>query len=421
MEKLAGWLHMPQLASINLPGWFVPVVGVAAALPSAAAYIMASSHMLNPVRKGNPHQYFTFKNESLSRKHQGKSISIDVLQEAYFAGEVDVKGDLLETLCARHEYAKYVLSWRHFWFFCTQWVPELVTHSRIQDETQVRDHYDRGDDFYNWFLGPMMVYTSGICQNTGETLEEMQQRKLQIVSEKVLLGKGHRMLDIGCGWGTLAVHAAKQGADVTAVTLGRNQALWGLKQAESAGVMDHIKFLCMDYRDIPREKWDRITCLEMAEHVGVKNFSKFITQVNGMLEDDGIFFLQIAGLRHAWQFEDLIWGLFMAKYVFPGADASCPLWWVVNKLEDGGFEVQSVDNVGVHYSETIARWYDNWKRNRSQVVKTYGERWYRVWLWFLAWSAIVSSQGSATCYQIVAHKNLNAINRKRYWSRRLMA
>lgn len=108
--------------------------------------------------------------------------------------------------------------------------------------------------------------------------------------------------------GTLSVHAAKQGADVTGVTLGLNQHEWAMGKAREAGVEDRVKILCMDYRDIPTEKYDKITCLEMAEHVGVLRFHDFLMQVKGLLKDDGLFFLQIAGLRRAWQYEDLTWG-----------------------------------------------------------------------------------------------------------------
>jgi len=162
----------------------------------------------------------------------------------------------------------------------------------------------------------------------------------------------------------------------------------------------------MDYRKIPQKKYDKITCLEMAEHVGIKNFSKFLHQVKSMLADNGIFYLQIAGLRRAWQFEDLVWGLFMGKYVFPGADASCPLGFVVNHLEAAGFEVHRVENCGVHYSITIRHWYNNWKSNKAPIVKKYGETWYRKWLVFLGWSTIIAAQGSSTVFLITATKNL---------------
>ncbi len=201
--------------------------------------------------------------------------------------------------------------------------------------------------------------------------------------EKIGLKKGEQLLDIGCGWGTLARFASVHfGAHATGVTLGRNQTAWGNNALRKAGIPEEqSKLLCMDYRDIPESptgKYDKITCLEMAEHVGVRRFHIFVRQVYDMLEDDGVFFLQIAGLRKSWQFEDLIWGLFMNKYVFPGADASAPLGWVVDKLEGNGFEVKAIDTIGVHYSATIWRWYRNWMANREKVEAKYGKRWFRV-------------------------------------------
>lgn len=139
-------------------------------------------------------------------------------------------------------------------------------------------------------------------------------------------------------------------------------------------------------------------------------------QVYDLLEDDGVFYLQIAGLRRAWQHEDLCWGLFMGKYVFPGADASCPLAWVIEQAEAAGFEIHTSETVGIHYSMTIKRWYDNWNKaeNKAAIIKKYGEHWWRKWAWFLGWSVISPEQGSASCYQIVMHKNTRNFDRKQY-------
>jgi sphingolipid C9-methyltransferase len=262
-----------------------------------------------------------------------------------------------------------------------------------------------------------MIYTSGIISdiNKEETLEELQDNKLAIVCEKIALKQGERMLDIGCGWGTLTKYASvNRGAHVTGITLGRNQTAWGNNGLRKVGIPeDQSKILCMDYRDIPvpEGKYNKITCLEMAEHVGVRHFPSFLAQVYDMLEDDGVFFLQIAGLRKPWQYEDLIWGLFMNKYIFPGADASTPLGFFVDRLEGAGFEVKQLDTVGVHYSATLWHWYRNWLGNADKVIAKYGVRWYRIWEYFLAYSTITSRQGGATCYQLTLVKNINSTHR----------
>ena len=229
-----------------------------------------------------------------------------------------------------------------------------------------------------------MIYTSGIVSDIHheESLEQLQDNKLAIVCEKIGMHAGEKMLDIGCGWGTLAKFASVHyGASVTGVTLGKNQTAWGNNELRKSGIDEsQSRILCMDYRDIsvPPGGYDKITCLEMAEHVGVRHFAGFLSQVYNMLNDDGVFFLQIAGIRKPWQYEDLIWGLFMNKYIFPGADASTPLDWFVGSLEKAGFEVKQVDTIGVHYSATLWRWYRNWLANKEKVTSKYGSRWFRV-------------------------------------------
>jgi cyclopropane fatty-acyl-phospholipid synthase-like methyltransferase len=227
-----------------------------------------------------------------------------------------------------------------------------------------------------------MIYTSGIISDPTieETLEQLQDNKLDIVCKKVGLQHGDKLLDIGCGWGTLARYAStRYGAHVTGITLGRNQTAWGNKGLAADGISEsQSRVLCMDYRDIPHSTYTRITCLEMAEHVGVRHFSAFLKQVYGLLDDDGVFILQLSGLRKSWQYEDLVWGLFMSRYVFPGADASTPLGFYISQAESAGFEIKSIDTIGIHYSATMWRWYRNWLGNREKIEATYGARWFRV-------------------------------------------
>jgi len=292
-------------------------------------------------------------------------------------------------------------------FYMREFMGQNLGHSVEADHSDIAHVYDRGNDFYNWFLGETMVYTSGVFRDPEESLEAGQQRKLETVSQYVQLEPGDKHLDLGCGWGTLVNHAAKNhGTTSTGVTLAQEQIAWAKQVAEREGTTDNVRWIVDDYRNIPAEKYDKITCLEMAEHVGIKNFQKFLLQVRSMLEDDGIFYLQIAGLRRAWQFEDLVWGLFMAKYIFPGADASCPLGFVVDHAERAGFEVHRVENCGVHYSLTIQKWYENWQRNEEAIVAKYGERWFRMWTFFLAWSSLIAAQGSSTVFMITLTKNI---------------
>ncbi|WNG58133.1 methyltransferase domain-containing protein [Archangium gephyra] len=359
------------------------------------------------------------KGPAAARYASGK-VPMTTLIEDYIHERLDIEGDFRTFIRERHSVADYKFVADHFKFLLTNFLPEVLIHSQEQDLRIGREHYDRGNDFFGWFLGPRMIYTSGFFTSPNQTLEQAQDQKMKLVCDKLQLEKGERYLDIGCGWGTLVATAARDyGVDATGITIAEKGAAYGTEQIQRMGVSERARILTLDYRDIPPGPYDKISCLEMAEHVGVRKFQDFMKQVYGMLADDGLFYLQIAGLRAkkgtiGFHFEDLVWGLFMNKYIFPGADASMPLSFVVSNLETAGFEIHSVENVGIHYSLTISSWYDNWMANRADVVKTYGEWWFRLWQMFLGWSVEIAAQGASTCFQIVANKNLDGFNRLRW-------
>jgi sphingolipid C9-methyltransferase len=359
--------------------------------------------------------YVVFHDQKLAKRYENRPIPMSVLYEAYLDEAIDIPGDIYAFLRNRNAFVKYTLTPQHFRWAITNFIPETVVHTKRQDKRIVRSHYDRGDDFFGWFLGERMVYTSGFFQNPGQTLEQAQDNKMNLVCKKLDLKPGERMLDIGCGWGTLACHAAKHyGVDATGITIGKNQTEFGNNRAREWGVADRARILCCDYRDIPRQKFDKISSLEMVEHVGVKNLVSFYELVRDLLTDDGVFLLQWTGLRRGLRPEDLIWGLFMAKYIFPGADASlCPAP-MLKAMEKAGWETHSVENISMHYSWTIRRWYDNWMSNKDAILAAYGERWFRLWRFFLAWSTIIGEQGNAACFQVVLNKNLDSYDRTRW-------
>jgi cyclopropane fatty-acyl-phospholipid synthase-like methyltransferase len=346
---------------------------------------------------------------------RGRKLPMSTFVERYVDGDIRVDGDLQSFFRCKEEVLNYRLTLEQLKFVIGGFIPSVLVHTRAADHKTVTGHYDRGNDFFHAFLGDVMVYTSGFFESQSDTLEEAQRRKLEVVAEKIQLRPDERLLDIGCGWGTLVAHMAEHhGADATGVTLAARQAELGTERIAQKGLSNKARILTMDYRSIPPERWNKITVLEMAEHVGLRNFQKFMRQLNAMLEDDGLLFLQIAGLRRNWTAEDFTWGLFMSKYVFPGADASMPLSFVCKHLEKAGFEIHSVENIGIHYSVTIDRWYRNWLKNREAVVSAYGERWFRLWEVFLAWSVLIGERGGSTAFQLVCNKNLSRFDRKRW-------
>ncbi len=362
------------------------------------------------------------KNQRLSGRYSKDRVAMGNFIQDYIAGKVDINISFKEMLSLKDEIFTWNYTAHHWKFFFFRMVPEVVLHSKKQDERIVRSHYDNKNDLFNWFLGPKMIYTSCYFKDQSESLEKAQENKMNLIAQKMQLKSGERLLDIGCGWGTLVAHMAKYyGVDTTGVTLAQAGAYWANNQIKEFGVEDSARILVKDYRDIPRNrKFNKITCLEMAEHVGIKYFKKFMRQCYDMLEDDGMFYIQIAGLRereHLFEKknrEDLVWGLFMNEYIFSGADASMPLNWDLQRIEKVGFEVHSVENIGNHYSITIDRWYQNWLRNKEKVLEKYGQEIYRIYEIFLAWSVVIARHGGSTAYQIVCHKNENLFDRTRF-------
>merc|ERR1719478_279892 len=358
-------------------------------------------------------KYLEFKSASLQKRWGKNKIPMHILVEEFLADNIAFKGDCYDILSNhREEFIDWRPNWDLIQFILAQILPISSSSFKSISATahEIAEHYDRGNDFFNAFLGPAMIYTSAFNHGTDQTLEQAQENKLDMLCEKMHLFKpGMRHLDIGCGWGTLVRHAAKKfKANSKGVTLSKEGAAWCREQNAKENLKpEQCEILNCDYRLIdPQLRFDAISAVEMAEHVGIANFQLFLNNVRNMLTDQGIFYMQVAGLRKGSNWEDTQWGLFMSRYIFPGADASTPLFWYVKQLELAGFEVHSVENVGRHYSHTLHAWYDNWMKNKdTEQLASYPERLKRLWEIFLAWSVVASGIGSATCYQMVAHKN----------------
>jgi sphingolipid C9-methyltransferase len=330
-------------------GILAPVALLVALAAIVSLGMILLSHSCSPNHSSAPlDKFITINDKTMAAKYKSNPIPMEEAFEAYMNGKIDFKADLYTILKEhREELFRFTLNWTHIKFFLFKFVPQGFNHSRAMDNEEVTDVYNRGNDFYNWFLGPTMVYTTGVYETENDTLEEAQVRKMDMIIQKADIKPEHSVLDIGCGWGSLVRHISKTtGAKAVGVTICKEQIAWGRNGIKADGTGDKCRVELLDYRDIPNEKFDRITCVEMAEHVGVMKFQAFLNLVHEHLVDDGIFYLQIAGLRRRWRFEDLIWGIFMGTYIFPAADASTPLGFVVNQLEEAGFELWSVQNVG---------------------------------------------------------------------------
>ena len=283
--------------------------------------------------------------------------------------------------------------------------------------------YDVSNEFFALFLDATMGYTCAYFERDDMTLEEAQIAKFDLALGKLNLEPGMTLLDIGCGWGTFVARAARDfGARTYGVTLAQEQVDFGSDRIKKYGVTDRAKVEVCDYRNI-KGQFDKIVSLEMVEHVGTKNLHQYFAKCHQLLKDDGLFVLQWTGIRNLYhprnpltafsmRPEDLIWSLFMARYIFPGADASLPLSAMLRAAEEAGFEIADVERMSGHYVRTLRQWRDLWIENREEIVKAYGERWYRLWKFFLHWSALMGDQGTGFTYQVVLHKNHESFPRQ---------
>lgn len=422
------WSDPPMVLMFGLIGILLTILGSSIALavytevyfaviPFLVSFIGFKLYMRTG--KANTAKYLIFKDAGLKAKYSKNKIPISTLYENFIRGKIDLNGDCFEILEHRDEFISYKITRETIVFLLSQFIPipgySSSFHGQSDDKEQIHLHYDRGNDFFEAFLGPAMVYTSGVFYGLDQTLETAQANKMSLICDKLQLKENETMLDIGCGWGTLARHGAKYyGAQTTGVTLSVEGAAWCNEKNAAEGIEDKCEILCKDYRDIPNTGFNKISSIEMAEHVGIKNFPIYLKKVKDLLADDGLFLMQVAGLRQGSDWQDIAWGLFMSKYIFPGADASTPLNWYILQLEKAGFEVRSVETIGKHYSHTLHRWYLNWLKNRAPMTEKYGESLYRLWEIFLSWSVVAAGQGSATCYQILVNKNIKTFDRDIY-------
>jgi len=207
-------------------------------------------------------------------------------------------------------------------------------------------------------------------------------------------------------------HMASKGAIVTGITLAADQKRYAERMSTTLGNSKNVNILQANFFDIelPERSFDVITAVEMAEHAGLRNYRKFLRKVINLLTDNGTFYIQVAGLPRGYSttynhYEELQWGLWMSQHVFPGADASCPMGWVITQLEQTAFEVQSSLNLGIHYARTMQDWLKQWESNRAVIEQRHGETNWRRWQVFLTWSLRIARRGGSTVQFITAVKS----------------
>ncbi|HTG34023.1 MAG TPA: cyclopropane-fatty-acyl-phospholipid synthase family protein [Thermoanaerobaculia bacterium] len=259
--------------------------------------------------------------------------------------------------------------------------PRGARHSRERDARAVRHHYDVSNDFFELFLGPSMTYSCAVWAGSGATtLEEAQEAKLELVCAKLGLQAGERVLDVGCGWGAFALHAAaRHGAHVTGITLSPAQAARARQRVAEAGLGDRVDIRLADYRELEAEPFDAIASIGMVEHVGEVQIDVYAARLAELLKPGGRLLNHgIARQRHS----DPDAGDFSERYVFPDAEP-LHLSRVLLALERAGFVTQHVEGFGADYAETLRHWAERLDARLDEATRLAGEERVRVWRLYL--------------------------------------
>ncbi|MGV9313308.1 class I SAM-dependent methyltransferase [Streptomyces sp. NPDC003691] len=277
-----------------------------------------------------------------------------------------------------------------------------TSHTRRRDRQAVSHHYDVGNDFYAIVLGPSMVYSCAYWGDGVTTLEEAQHAKLDLVARKLGLSEGDRLLDVGSGWGSMAIHAAREyGARVTGVTLSREQAAYARKRIAEAGLTDRIEIRVQDYRDVGDGPYDAISSIGMAEHVGAARYGEYAARLHGLLKPGGrLLNHQIARRPEA---DEAAYHVdeFIDRYVFPDGELS-PLGSTVTALETAGFEVRDVESIREHYALTLRRWVARLEAEPRRAAELTSPGRARVWRLYMVASALSFERNRIGVNQVLA-------------------
>jgi cyclopropane-fatty-acyl-phospholipid synthase len=264
-----------------------------------------------------------------------------------------------------------------------------------RSKRNVAHHYDLGDDLYDLFLDSDRQYSCAYFTSPEDELEEAQWNKKAHIAAKLALEPGQRVLDIGCGWGGLALFLHQQaGVDVLGITLSEDQLRVARKRAEDAGVSDHVKFELIDYRALEGE-FDRIVSVGMFEHVGARHYDEFYEGCRRLLKRDGVMLLHTIGKLGSAGRPDP----FTDKWIFPGYHLPS-LSQMCAASEKVRLIVSDVETLRLHYAYTLRHWLDRVTRNRDKIEAMYDARFFRMWEFYLAGGIVMFETGAACNYQV---------------------
>ena len=270
-----------------------------------------------------------------------------------------------------------------------------------KSKDNVAHHYDISDDLYDLFLDPKRQYSCAYFKSENESLETAQNNKIEHLIKKLNLKPNQKVLDIGSGWGSLAIEIAKKTkCEVTGITLSENQYKYSLNKVKENNLENQVQFKLADYRNL-REKFDRIVSVGMFEHVGRKFYKTFFRQVNNLLNDDGLALIHTIGSINGPR-DPQPW---INKYIFPGGYTPS-LSELALPIEKSGLIVTDIEVLRMHYAHTLRHWKERCISNKSKILEMFDEKFFRMWEFYLTSCELAFKLGDQVVFQFQLTKGL---------------
>ena len=361
-------------------------------------------------------------NKPLTVKFLNKSLNLKLLinpdlsfPEAYMKGEIKIiNGSLLDFLnmtfenLGRGEINKsgyFIKKTLHLWRFLTNY------NFPLKSKKNVEHHYDRGEELYDLFLDKNRQYSCAYWKSSNDTLDDAQQNKINHIIKKLDLRPGQKVLDIGCGWGSMCFEIAKQSeCEVTGITLSKNQYEYCIKKAKELKLDNQCHFEIIDYRNL-KGKFHRVVSVGMLEHVGRKFYKTFFKKINNLMTEDGVSLIHTIGSINPKGPP----APFIQKYIFPGGlvPSGSDL---MDAVENTGLILTDMESLIHHYDKTLKAWLDRFLKNRDKARRVYSERFCKMWEFYLASCSAAFRYRDLLVYQLQIVKNYTAIpsNRRDY-------
>jgi cyclopropane-fatty-acyl-phospholipid synthase len=340
------------------------------------------------------------------------------LARAFVSGELEIHGDLYDALTAVWSDRIGHLPWPERLAILRGLDPKALRfveappeelgarrlrsglrHSKKRDAEAISHHYDVSNRFYEWVLGPSMTYTCACFPTEDASLEEAQAHKYDLVCRKLALRPGMRLLDVGCGWGGMVMHAAKHyGVQALGVTLSRRQAEWAKDRIASEGLGHLAEVRFSDYRDVPESGFDAVSSIGLTEHIGKANLPSYFSFLASRLRPQGRLLNHC--ITRPTTTEGAHFGGFIDRYVFPDGELE-GVGTIVSAMQDNGFEVRHEENLREHYARTLAGWCANLAAHWDEAVAEVGAGRARVWALYMAGSRLGFERRTIELHQVL--------------------